>query len=310
MAKFDHKKNLPKIFSDNGLSILPVTRGSYIISGFDAYKSIEPLHNKITQASLPEYITSINHENITSEATAINCAYVSGILADFLEDEGLKPTVSGRMSSGAFSFYIHSTSKDTPVEINVINSQVEIDGGYEGIHQLGIIEAKISISDDFLIRQLYYPYRLWVSKIAKKITPVFMVYSNGIYNLYKYEFQDVVDYNSLALVNQKNYRIEAINEISLDDIISVLNNAGIIEEPEVPFPQADNFKRVVNLCELLLHNESTKDDITLNYDFDPRQTNYYTDAGRYLGLIEKSKANENIVFRLSPTRSSKCVMLL
>lgn len=137
-----------------------------------------------------------------------------------------------------------------------------------------------------------------------------MVYSNGIYNLYKYEFQDVVDYNSLALVNQKNYRIEAINEISLDDIISVLNNVGIIEEPEVPFPQADNFKRVVNLCELLLYNESTKDDITLNYDFDPRQTNYYTDAGRYLGLIEKSKANENIVFRLSPTRSSKCVMSL
>lgn len=184
MAKFDHKKNLPKIFSDNGLSILPITRGSYIISGFDAYKSIEPLHNKITQASLPEYITSINHENITSEATAINCAYVSGILADFLEDEGLKPTVSGRMSSGAFSFYIHSTSKDTPVEVNVINSQVEIDGGYEGIHQLGIIEAKISISDDFLIRQLYYPYRLWVSKIAKKN-------HTSIYGLFEWDIQSV-----------------------------------------------------------------------------------------------------------------------
>jgi len=168
MAKFDHRKNLPKMFSDNDLSILPVTRGSYIISGFDAYKSIEPLHNEITQASLPEYIESINHENITSEATAINCAYVSGILADFLEDEGLKPTVSGRMSSGEFSFYIHSTSKDTSVEVNVINSQVEIDGGYEGIRQLGIIEAKNSISDDFLIRQLYYPYRLWVPKIKKK----------------------------------------------------------------------------------------------------------------------------------------------
>ena len=94
----------------------------------------------------------------------------------------------------------------------------------------------------------------------------------------------------MTLVNQKNYRIEAINEIILDDIISILSNVEITKEPNVPFPQADNFKRVVNLCELLLYNESTKDDITLNYDFDPRQTNYYTDAGRYLGLIESNRS--------------------
>ena len=35
-------------------------------------------------------------------------------------------------------------------------------------------------------------------------------------------------------------------------------------------------------CELLNESELTKDEITSNYDFDPRQTNYYTDAGRYL----------------------------
>jgi hypothetical protein len=27
MTKFDHSINLPKIFSDNGLAILPITRG-------------------------------------------------------------------------------------------------------------------------------------------------------------------------------------------------------------------------------------------------------------------------------------------
>lgn len=32
MTKFDHKINLPEIFAENHLSILPVTRGDYVIS--------------------------------------------------------------------------------------------------------------------------------------------------------------------------------------------------------------------------------------------------------------------------------------
>lgn len=34
MTKFDHRVNLPSIFKDNDLAILPVTRGDYIISKF------------------------------------------------------------------------------------------------------------------------------------------------------------------------------------------------------------------------------------------------------------------------------------
>ena len=37
----------------------------------------------------------------------------------------------------------------------------------------------------------------------------------------------------------------------------------------------------------------------MNYAFDERQTNYYTDAGRYLGLINKSKEDGKIIFTLS-----------
>ena len=31
MAKFDHRVNLPQIFAENGLAILPVSRGDYVI---------------------------------------------------------------------------------------------------------------------------------------------------------------------------------------------------------------------------------------------------------------------------------------
>lgn len=298
MTKFDHRINLPKLFSINKLSILPITRGSYIISKFEAYKNFEELDDQIYRVSFPEYIESIDYENITSEAMAINCAYVSNIFTDFLGDHELLPTVSGRMSSNAFSYNIKNIGTNTNFTVNVLNSQIEIDGGFEGIRSLSLVEAKNFISDDFLIRQLYYPFRLWKNNITKKVKPIFLVYSNGIFSLYEYEFQDLNNYNSLVLVKHKNYSIEAV-DISLDEILAILNRAASIEEPKIAFPQADSFKRVINLCELLSEGEKSRDEITLNYAFDPRQTNYYTDAGRYLGLINKNNNNRMPIYSLS-----------
>ncbi len=297
MTKFDHRKNLLEIFSKYNLSILPVTRGRYLISQFEAYKDFEEKKTEIIKVPFPTYIESIDYENITSESVALNSAYVSGILSTFIEDEEILPTVSGRMSSDAFDFLI-KTHSGTDVRINVNNSQVEIDGGFEGLETLSLIEAKNSLSDDFLIRQLYYPYRLWSKKISKRLKTIFMTYSNGIFTFYEYDFQNPEMYNSLTLIKQKKYSIEE-TEISLENILEVLKTTRIVNEPEIPFPQADSFKRIVNLCEILNEAELSKDEITANYDFDPRQTNYYTDAGRYLGLIEKCREDGQIIFLLT-----------
>lgn len=296
MTKFDHKANLPELFSKHNLAILPITRGSYIISRFDAYKEIEPIDSPVTKVAFPEYLESINYESITSESIALNCAYVSNILSNFLEDDDLLPTVNGRMKSGCFSYFIKA--KDTSVKVDVTNAQIEIDGGYEGRKKLALVEAKNFIPDDFIIRQLYYPYRSWIDKVSKKVATVFMIYSNGKFSLYEYDFANINDYNSLFLIKKENYGID-IEKITLDDINNILLQVKVIQEPELPFPQADNFERVINLCELLLKSELTKDEITYKYAFDPRQTNYYTDAGRYLSLIEKYKKDGQIIFSLT-----------
>lgn len=309
MTKFDHKSNLPQLFEKNKLSILPITRGSYIIAPFEAYHKIEKLSHQVHKLNFPDYIQSINYENISSEATAINTAYVSGIFADFTSDQGLLPTVSGRMSSNEFSFHIKNVINNGTIPIKVVNSQIEIDGGYEGIDSLTIIEAKNSISDDFLIRQLYYPYRLWRNQLNKPVRPVFLIYSNGIFSLYEYSFEELVNYNSLVLIKQKNYTIEP-DEITFDDIYQIFNCIGRVSEPYgIPFPQADNFKRVINLCELLYENNSlTRDEITYNYDFNARQTNYYTDACRYLGLIDKEREDGSVKYFLTGKgRSLFCI---
>lgn len=298
MAKFDHSINLPRIFSDNTLAILPITRGDYVIAHFKAYHEFEVEDTLIERASLPTYIQSLDPSKITSETIALNCAVASGIIADFLQDEEIVSTVSGRMGSGSFSFDIMNSRINTPLFIEVTNSQIEIDAAYEGVKGLALIEAKLDLSDDFLIRQLYYPFRVWQNRIRKPVRTLFLVYSNGVYRLSEYEFQDPNHYNSLVLVSQRNYSIQD-SIIEIIDIQNVLQQAVIEPEPKIPFPQADSFERVINICELLNEQELSRNEVTEQYAFDVRQTNYYTDAARYLGLLEKKKDGATPIYSMS-----------
>lgn len=296
MAKFDHKSNLPMIFSNNNLSILPVTRGSYIISTFDAYHEIVQTTSDIESASLPDNFVSIDPNNLYSESAALHCAYLSGMIDNVLEDS-CKFTLGGRMSSSKFDYSIRINPQNL-FQVHVCNSQCEIDGGFESRNKLALIEVKNFLPRDFIIRQLFYPYRLWKGKISKEIVPIFMTFSNDVFSFFVYEFEDDNVYNSIHLVGQKHYRIEE-EEIDLEDIVNLHKTISIIEEPQVPFPQADSFERIVDLLGLLYNEDLSKEEITTNYDFDERQTDYYTNAAIYLGLIEKVRYDGEISYTLS-----------
>lgn len=298
MTKFDHSENLPEIFKKNSLSIMPISRNDFIISNHQMFSEIKDINQDIVHVEFPKYIQSIIPDRITSEAIALNCAYLTGMLEDFLEDEQIVPTVSGRMASSRFSFQILNTSTEAYDEIIVDNSQIEIDGAYEGIHYLSLVEAKRNINTDFLIRQLYYPYRLWTSKVDKKVRVIYFVYSNDIFSFFEYQFDDYNKYNSLRLIKQKNYSLEDIS-ITFKDITNISDEVQYVDEPEIPFPQADSFKRVINLCELISDNEVTAADITSEFEFDPRQTQYYTRAAMYLGLIDKYFIDKQVKYKLS-----------
>lgn len=304
MTKFDHRVNLPSIFKENNLAILPVTRGDYIISKFSAYHDFERCAVECQRVNLPSNIQSLLPQYIVSEAIALNCANACGILSDFLEDENLVPTVSGRMSSGEFCFKISTGGKQKAFDVR--NSQIEIDAAYEGRNCLALFEAKRNISNDFLVRQLYYPFRAWCDRVTKKIKPVFLIFSNGVFYLYQYEFTDPQNYNSLSLVKQKNYILSP--EITLADIQAVVENTPICSETEVAFPQADSMKRIVNLMEMLSERDMTKQDITNRYIFRERQTNYYTTAGHYLGFIEKGERRSDGFVYFSLSDAGHCAM--
>jgi len=78
-----------------------------------------------------------------------------------------------------------------------------------------------------------------------------------------------------------------------------LNQTTILPEPRVPFPQADVFLRVMDLLSVLVENDLTLEEITLNYEFDVRQSSYYANAALYLGLVDKLDENGAKYFRLN-----------
>lgn len=307
MAKFDHYVNLPLIFRDNNLSILPISRSKYVIGNFDTHFRVENHHNiEDIPVNFPEEIESIDYTNLYSESSALNCAFNARIIDDLIGEE-VSLTLSGRMSTGSFSFNISNSVKGTTT-ISVNNSQCEIDAGFESENALVLIEAKNYAVDDFLIRQLYYPYRLWVEKINKKVIPVLMTYSNDVFSFFIYKFEELSNYNSITFVERKNYVIDS-EQIQLDDVSKVFSTVNVLAETnQITFPQANSFERVIDLLSLLVEKDLTKDEITENYQFTRRQTDYYTDAGRYLGLINKYKNSISKEINYSLTDQGKSIL--
>lgn len=290
MTKFDHLTNRPTIFQKNNLSILPNSRSSYVIGKFQTHEPISYLEQKPKSVESLDY-ESMEHTNLYSESSSLLYAFNSGIISD-LVGEDVALTLAGRMSSKEFDFEINNSINDELFPINVQNSQIEIDAGFESDSSLILVEAKNTQVDDFLVRQIYYPYRLWENRVDKNIVNVFMTYSNDIFSFFLYEFKNKMEYNSLELIKQVDYIIAPEN-IELNNVNEIFENVAICQEPDVTFPQADKFERVVDLLGLLYEYDLTRDAITANYEFESRQTNYYADAGRYLGLIGKYKDRIN-----------------
>lgn len=287
MAKYDFSSSQPKIFKDNHLGILPITRGKYIIGKFELYAKLKDIKEEPEVVTLPSYIETIDPDNIYSEANALHVGLITGML-DKTVGEHLVQSISGRMSTDGFDFDIKVADEvNACAHVKVDKPQIEIDGGYESKKYVVLVEAKNRKSEDFIVRQLYYPYRYWADKVSKPIIPIFFLYDSGVYTVYKYTFKDKNNYNSLDLVDAKKYVVEYAN--AKQKVYDIFCNSKLMKDSDkIPFPQADSFTKVINMLTILDDEGSkTKLEIAELLDVVSRQGYYYADAGIYLGLVEK-----------------------
>jgi hypothetical protein len=301
LTKVDHSHQVPPIMNDHGLSILTLTNSTWRIGPFEVFKSLPKWttpDETITHKSLPSWLQALTKDGITGEGALVNAADASGILNDFC-GEDLVATITGKGRSSTFDFSVDNKISGTTF-IEVKSAQIEIDAGFEGPNALYLFEAKKHLSLDFNVRQLFYPFRTWDGRVAKKVRPIFITLANDVFDLTEFSFPDPSNMSSIELVSSKRYMLseDLVSEREIVEIARrTISGAGRALSRNVPFPQADDFERVIDITEFVSTEPRSLDDISTNYEFHPRQADYYFSAARYLGLGEIIRGSDGINYR-------------
>jgi hypothetical protein len=290
MAKLDSLNERPNVFKESGLTIFPVENGKYIIFNDHNNKSYFSFDQTAANLVPTKYNSRINLNSFDtypknqtlSESQAIDFAYISSLFKTFTGDENLRLTIRGRLFSREFYFDVPNLSHKAIVK----GVQIELDAGYESDDKIYLIEAKIGLRGDFHIRQLYFPYLEWAQRSNKKIVPIFFVYSNGKYYFIEMEFNQ--EFGNIRIIRQLCYTIneEPITELSLLHFLKTIPEKS---EPNVPFPQANNLDKIVDLIKFVQSGAKNKYAIAEYFEFNERQGDYYANAASYLRLLEKTK---------------------
>ena len=292
MAKFDESHNLPQIFRSHNLTILPISRGSYTIGPYTTFQSLDyanyntPLH----PIRIPTLDTLQSHD-IHSEAEALLFLRNSGVWAEICGSPDVYATLQGRRASGQFQFTITRTTPPKQATITVDNAQIEIDAGYETRTHVFLCEAKNRPVSELNIRQLYYPYRFAQTLTSKPIIPLSVIYSNYTFFVTRFTVNDPHDFNSLTVSKRYAYTIDT-TPLTFSDLALIWHQTQPAQAStfvDIPFPQADNLLLVIYLVKKIARAPLTTSEITEFLGYDKRQTDYYANAGRWLGLLDAHK---------------------
>lgn len=310
ITKFDEESRLPKIFSEYKLGILPSSHNSYIIGHYCLFQKINyPGTQPIEYVSIVPSLNTLEPTNITRESTAILSAFNYGILDMVVNSESnnLHMTDYGKKHAPEFDFYINDTEGGDSHKIQVHSPQIEIDGVFESEDILLIIEAKRGLPTDFIIRQLYFPFRSLSTKTDKQIVNAFLTFSMGRIHIHTFEFKTKNEYNSIIETGYRQFSfLKAPTRQTLWDAVS---SATISEDPTIPFPQADSIENVMIAAETIRDNPGiTSSELAIILGMDARQGGYYGNACCYLEIASKTKLHNK--FHYFPTEEGKTIFSL
>ena len=169
MASMLSEDKRPKIFRDLGVFILPVSSDKYAIVHGNGYHELEdPGQPRKFQARFPFEMVMLAFG--MGETRYLLHAYHSGLLNHFSGAAQMFETMSGKGRTGNFEFRV-----DGSPAIQVKGAGMEVDKGFESPTEMLLFEAKAFRPKTFLIRQLYYPYRVASDFADKTVRAFFFV---------------------------------------------------------------------------------------------------------------------------------------
>ena len=173
----DFREHRPISFRDHNLSILATANGIFRLARTDPFVDFSLRENershRLPEFKIPNDVTLLSPDNLSSESKALDAALVSGILDEVFEDE-VSLVIRGREFSTKFSFSLPvvDSEKNELIKYEIDRVQIEVDGGYEGSRGLYLVEAKCTSTTEqqtgMNSRQLLYPHLNYASKSGKK----------------------------------------------------------------------------------------------------------------------------------------------
>lgn len=285
MAKFDSYSHLPSIMKLNALAMLAIEDGLYRIGKFNPFITIQPMSLvPPAHVSFPKNIISINPNKLSGESEVLDASLLAGIL-DRVFGEKVNITIRGRSAGySSFSFSIGS------IKFPIKGVQIEVDGGYEGLKTINLVEAKSFAVQDISIRQVLYPQLAWELEVNnKKLIRSFVC----LYEAPFIRFIPIVCSNSGCVADHSRESVFIIARAANLNIKSIVANpSAALPLVSAPFPQANRFNTALEMFKAAAKSaengmEIKKEDLITDFDIEPdvRHTDYYANILRWLGLI-------------------------
>lgn len=284
MTKFDARGARPKALRDHDLFLLPETNGSYLLLREDGYCDLPtPKASEISdfEARFPFPLVSLR--DATSEMSQLDRLFQCKLIERIIGTDQIFATIRGRRFAPHFDY---SVGKLGPFAASGI--QYEIDQGYETRDEIILFEAKNTIPDNFLIRQVYFPFRVYLNRFGKRIRLFFFNYNatNGVNSFYEYHFTDPLQYRSIEIRQSHHFRVQFPDlekPRTLGDWLQKVPLAPITEKWEIP--QADDFSKIIEFPLQVAAGFNDSGLMAGAFDFAERQSSYYRRANEQLGLV-------------------------
>lgn len=281
MAYMDERAKVPSIFEAHSLFILPVSNGKYAIVRGEGYHELEAdsVVYENFQPSFPLGTSILDPER--SEGSAVSYAWNSGIISKITGQTSVLLGPPGRFALDPFDFKV-----DGYAQLHQEGAQAEIDGFFYSSQSACLMEFKARECTDFLIRQLYYPYRHWSGRAARynwaAVRPFFVDFNLDplTFRFFEYEFTDPADYESISLISARGLRVKATTR-PFRGLLDVTPEASLASLT----PQADNIDRVLRVPFLVAEGHANAFLIAENERFTRRQSSYYRRAAEALGFV-------------------------
>jgi hypothetical protein len=197
----------PECFKQNGLYLLPIKNGTYLLTRKNIYYPLQYLTSD--PVLVPRAKDSLVLQVGNSETSLIDNLRYSGVFErpEILGEKILfGPLLNGRHRC-KFDMTLHGD------QISVAGVQYEVDACFETEKKILLIEGKSNskMIESFNIRQLYYPYREIKSKIGdkKQILCAFLTEFKGIVNIWLFDFSNEKAMESIQLRGQYRYKFSS-----------------------------------------------------------------------------------------------------